>query len=72
MWVKINCVPAALAALALSVKASSKTLDPYLSNKQSPGFDWLNIYPMVLSSKGTTIGLSLFLIQAAMLLSACS
>jgi len=50
--------------LAASVKASSKTLDPSLLKRQSPGFELLNIYPIVLSSNGTTTGLSLLLIQA--------
>lgn len=61
---KINDLPEAEYALAASVKASSKTLDPSLLNRQSPGFELLNIYPIVLSSNGTTTGLSLLLIQA--------
>ena len=62
MWVKINSFP--LYPLALWVKASSKTFDPSLLNKQSPGFELLNIYPIVLSSNGTTTGLSFLTIQA--------
>lgn len=65
MWVKINDFPDSAQALALSVKAASKTSDPYLLKRQTPGLALLNIYPMVLSSNGTTTGLSLFLIQAS-------
>lgn len=57
IWVKINCFPDYLMALALSVKASNKTFDPSLLNKQIPGLAWLNISPIVLSSNGTTVGL---------------
>lgn len=57
MWVKINCLPDYKYALAAWLKASDKTLDPYLLNKQTPALELLNIYPIVLSSNGTTIGL---------------
>lgn len=63
IWVKINCFPDPLTALALSVKASSNTLDPSVLNKQIPGLALLNISPMVLSSNGTTVGLSFCLIH---------
>ena len=64
MFVKINYLPDSKNFLALSVKASSKTFDPTLLNKQTPAFEPLNIYPIVLSSNGTTVGLSFNLIKA--------
>ena len=69
---KINSFPDSKNFLALSVKASSKTLDPALLNKQTPFFELLKISPIVLSSNGTTVGLSFNLTNAYNLSSADS
>lgn len=58
MWVKISYFPDSWNFLAFSVKISRMTFEPYLLNKQTPAFELLNISPIVLSSNGTTVGLS--------------
>lgn len=65
MWVKISYFPSYWNLFALSVKISRITFEPSLLNKQTPAFELLKIYPIVLSSNATTDGLSFLVIQAA-------